>query len=194
MGETPYPDNPFRFKKLNRLLSRFVAQSKDLFPVGSFQLVGGYILSALIEERKGAIVHNEKIPEKLFRGSETVPGPSPESRTTHFAPCAGKAVDGPLGMNLLRLIYLSHDPHPVSHHTHLPEGDTCLQHTPGTRVHADQDNPFRHLSIFLEIMRQRLAGVIGGIVGDRNGMTPTQLPKRSTKSISYLEERWLQDR
>ena len=167
-GKTPDAHHIRGFQVFDGAAQGAVAGREKRAGVRCVQRVGCPVGPAFADEHQGAIIGHEKPPEKNVGGAEVFPGPAPQALPADLFTGAGEAQDRPLGVRRLRAAYRCFDPHPVAHSADFTERHPGLSHSPRARVHPDQDDLLRALSVPVQVVSMGLCGIYQRIVHVRH--------------------------
>src|SRR6187551_1214158 len=108
-------------------------EQRSLF--GDEQLVGGDVLASGFHETERAVVDDEKAREETLGLDESVFGPAPQARATHFASRAVEPEHRAFRVFTSRLPHLAVDAEPVLHQLDITKRYAGLRHAEWTWIH-----------------------------------------------------------
>ena len=174
-GKGPNPDNPFGLEDRHHSAQMAVAGSAKRGGRNGGKFVGRKVAPNRIEECERAVVHDEMLRKKVFRGSESFRKQTPEPPPTDLGSQAGKTRDVFPGMFVRGLADGRRDTQPVPHSGDLAKRDAGLGHAKGAGIHAEKNDALAPATVPPEIHRVRVPGVIERVVNVRHGQEKFQL-------------------
>jgi len=182
------PNEILGTKKFNHLPEVEEACLPDRGHGVRWNLVGGKIGPGILHPDERAIIGDKMMCEEVLRRWKPLSKKAPETAATDFGALAVESGNWPFRVFGLGLVHRSGDPHPVPYRGDLSEGNPCLGHSKGARVHAQKKDSDRAVPKTGEVVTVALPRILQGIVGICDRFLKGQGPEGASQLVRSIDE------
>ena len=169
-GEAADGNEPFGFEDFHNAAQVGVTRGHQRSGLGGGEFIGGAVAAGVFHEGEWAVVDDEVVGKKFFRGGEAFAEQAPKATSADFAAGAGEAVDGALGVFAGGFADGGIDAEPIAGGGDFAEGHSGLRHAEGTGVHAEEHDALRCGAGEVEELLVRGPCVVEGVVHVGHGI------------------------